>query len=81
MVRFRSEDPDVNPAQKKPRTRPEATQDSPLMAFLIGTLVLSLCFLSLCAYAAHQRNALLRDGRNLDGTSHRPLETAKAMEP
>jgi hypothetical protein len=69
------------PAQKNPLTRPEATQLSPLMAFLIGTFVLSICFFSLCAYAAHQRSALLRDGRNLEGTSSLPLETAKAMAP
>ena len=31
---------------------------SPWTDFLLGTLLLAACFLSLCAYAAHQRRNL-----------------------
>jgi hypothetical protein len=65
--------------RKNPRS--DTSRDSPWVEFLIGTLVLAICFLGLCAYASHQRDGLLRAGRNLEGTPPDLAGTAKAMAP
>ncbi|MDB5102575.1 MAG: hypothetical protein JWP91_264 [Fibrobacteres bacterium] len=46
----------------------DASQRAALVEILVGSVVISVCFASLCAYAAHQRQELNRDAKPVQAT-------------